>query len=146
VHCAEKAFDADNKLKQSKSLSINKVGHGMLISLPVLVAYFPQLSTCLNVSLICFSSLYVSLVDLHAPDHCSIRDSLSQSFYLPLLVCSIQLCMTWTQCFETFHDQRKYQLWLPHLAIRDLHQFNPCTFTRYDLCPIGSIVNYLQDS
>lgn len=56
MHCAEKAFDADNKLKQSKSLSINKVGHGMLISLPVLVAYFPQLSTCLNVSLICFSS------------------------------------------------------------------------------------------
>ena len=81
MHCAEKAFDADNKLKQPKSLSINKVGHGMLISLPVLVAYFPQLSTCLNVSLICFFSMYVSLVDLHAPDHCSIRDSLSQSFY-----------------------------------------------------------------
>lgn len=61
-------------------------------------------------------------------------------------MCFIQLCTTWTQFFETFHDQIKYQLWLPHLAIRGLHQFNPCTFTRYGLCLSGITMNYLQDS
>lgn len=90
--------------------------------------------------------MYANLVVLYAPDHCSISDLSFLSIYLSIMVCSIQLCTTWTQCSGTSHDRRKYQLWLPPLAIRDLHQFNPCTSTRYDLYPLGIIVNYLQGS
>jgi hypothetical protein len=36
---AEKAFDEDQKLKQPKSLSINKVGHGMYM-IPLTISFF----------------------------------------------------------------------------------------------------------